>query len=83
MLETHNTRLRIDIVFSDYIRQLAHGDLAEMSPGGDIHGGGSPEMCRLAVWRDTDTKYYEEQVKRIIGICDEEYVPPVDKFGKW
>lgn len=66
-----------------YIRQLAHGDIGEMSAGGDIHGGGAPEMFRLAIWRDTDIKYYEEQIKRIIGISDEKFVPPSDKFGNW
>lgn len=43
----------------------------------------APEMYRLAIWRDTDIKYYEEQIKRIIGISQEEYVPPIDKFGNW
>jgi aromatic ring hydroxylase len=54
-----------------------------MSPGGDIHGAGAPEMYRLAIWRDTDIKYYEEQIKRIIGISQEEYIPPIDRFGNW
>lgn len=64
-----------------YIRQLAHGDFGEMSAGGDIHGAGAPEMYRLAIWRDTDTEYYENQVKRIVGICQEECISPVDRFG--
>lgn len=51
-----------------YIRQLAHGEIGEMSPGGEIHGGGAPQMTRLAVWRDTNVRYYEELVKNIIGI---------------
>jgi len=54
-----------------------------MSLGGDIHGAGAPEMYRLAILPDTDAEYYERLIKRIIGISDEEYVPPVDKFGKW
>lgn len=66
-----------------YIRQLAHGEFAEMSLGGDIHGAGAPEMYRLAIWRDTDAEYYEKLIKRITGISPEEYIPQVDKFGNW
>lgn len=66
-----------------YIKDLAHGCYGEISPGGDIHGGGSPEMYRMAIWRNTDVEYYEDMIKRIIGITEEKYIPPVDKFGKW
>lgn len=59
-----------------YIRQLAHGEIAEMSPGGDIHGGGAPEMCRQAIWRDTDVAYCEDVIKRILGISQEEFYLP-------
>ena len=66
-----------------YIKDLAHGCYGEISPGGDIHGGGSPEMYRMAIWRFTDVEYYEDLIKRIIGITEEKYIPPIDKFGKW
>jgi aromatic ring hydroxylase len=59
-----------------YIRGIAHGQIAEMSPGGDIHGGGAPEMCRLAIWRETDIEYCEDLIKRIVGIGNADFIPP-------
>ena len=59
-----------------YIRQIAHGEIAEMSPGGDIHGGGAPEMCRLAIWREANVEYCEDLIKRILAISNKEFTIP-------